>query len=63
MIFFSVLYINYLHSILIITSLLIIAGGKEVVCVEFFPSELRKYAMDVALRVELNNNKSRYSNM
>lgn len=30
------------------------------VCVEFFPSELRKYAMDVALRVELNNNKSRY---
>jgi hypothetical protein len=30
-----------------------------VVCVEFVPSESRKYGLDVSLRVDLNSNKLR----
>ena len=51
---FSYLFIFSYLFLFIYLFIYLFSGSKEILCIEFQPTEARKYALSVALRVEMN---------
>ena len=47
-------YYSVFHILPLISFPFMILGARDILCVEFQPTDARKYALDVSLRVDMN---------